>query len=186
MHWSIHSPSPFLCKHSASLLPDWFCPIVSVLVVLQRADCDLVERSPHTDEQEIDEQKDQLRQQFLAFGRAIAVQLRQAGYQADVFDPKTGYPIFSSPGQLWLDDVAVVRNCLGYPSVKVRGCCVIVHPDWGSAVYPSVVVSSAPLEVMAGVARELDWAEGVIGNGESVLERSEYHHSFIGCGSLTQ
>jgi Methylmalonic aciduria and homocystinuria type D protein len=143
MQWSVHSPSPFICKHRDRLLPEWVGQISSVLVVLQRANCGLTDRNGLTETQ-----KQNLRDRFLEWGSAIAAQLHRQGYRADLFDPKTGYPLWSQAGTLGLDDVAVVRACLGYSITQAHGCCLILHPEWGNAVYPSVLVSSADPKIL--------------------------------------
>jgi Methylmalonic aciduria and homocystinuria type D protein len=143
MQCSVHTPSPFIRKHRDRLLPEWTERVCSVLVVLQSASCDLIVRNRLTELQ-----KQSLRHQFLRWGGAIANQLHQQGYLADMFDPKTGLPTFSKPGSLGLDDVAVVQACLGYDVLQAQGCHLILHPEWGNAVYPSVIVSSAAPKVV--------------------------------------
>lgn len=150
MYCSAHVPSPYICAHADDLLPTWKCPIASVLLVLQLAACDLRDRTTTTEAE-----KQRLRQQFVAFGSTVADRLQQLGYEAELFDPKTGWPMSSPPGQLHLDDVAVVRDCLGYFTHGYRGCSVILHPTWGSAVYPSVLLSSAPPELVAWVTKDV-------------------------------
>lgn len=181
MQCSVHYPSPFIQRHSAKLLPTWTRPVGSVIVMLQPTGCDLAERSTTTEEQ-----KQQLRQRFLQVGQAIALHLQAQGHLADLFDPKTGYPVLSQPGSLALDDVAVVQACLGYPINFLKDCCVLLHPRWGSAVYPSVLMSSATPAWVERVLREWDWWGGSAASERSGLSRSEYHHSFIGCGRFTQ
>ena len=53
------------------------------------------------------------------------------------------------------DDVAVVRASLGYPIALQGDCLISLHPDWGSAVYPSILVSSAPPTVLEAIAQLL-------------------------------
>jgi Methylmalonic aciduria and homocystinuria type D protein len=100
--------------------------------------------------------KDQLRQQFLELSATIAAQLQQMGYLVTRFDPRTGLPIDCRPGELRLDDVAVVRSLLGYSIEDHGGCATILHPSWGRAVYPSVLLSSASPEVVERVMRAID------------------------------
>jgi hypothetical protein len=138
MQWSVHPPSQFLGRCRDRLLPDWAVEIRSVVLLLQRADCKLCQRNPRTEQQ-----KQVLRDRFLHWGSTITHYLSHQGFAADLFDPKTGYPVFSQAGPLMLDDVAVVRACLGYERVDQQGCWMVLHPEWGSAVYPSVLVSSA-------------------------------------------
>ena len=163
MQYSVHRPSPFISNHLDSLLPEWSRPVASVMIVLQRCDCDLLERTARTEAQ-----KQQLRRQFLRFGRGVARRLQYLGHLADLFDPCTGLPLLSQPGQLWLDDVAVVRACLGYQSTNSCGCSVLIHPVWGNAVYPSTLVSSAAPDLVELVAR------------------SECHQSRRECVNLTE
>ncbi|HEY9645204.1 MAG TPA: methylmalonic aciduria and homocystinuria type D protein [Chroococcidiopsis sp.] len=155
MQWSVHSPSAFIQDRAASLLPDWSCAIEpvlieSVLIVLQPCDRVLLERTLETEAQ-----KERLRQNFLEIGAMVVLRLVEQGYRADLFDPSSGFPVYSSPGHTRLDDVAIARACLGYPVSRSGGCAVILHPLWGSAVYPSTVVSSAPPWVIEAVAASL-------------------------------
>ncbi len=168
MQYSVHAPNPFICKNLPRLLPDWSLPVRSVLVVLQPCPVELIQFTPETDAQ-----KQQLRQRFLKFGLAIVHILRRAGYLADLFDPRTGHPLLSQAGTLRLDDVAVVRSTLGYSTTHFGDCCSILHPHWGSAVYPSILISSA----------EPSQVESAISEVDGLLET---HHSLSGCGSLTE
>ncbi|MGA7932972.1 MAG: methylmalonic aciduria and homocystinuria type D protein [Kovacikia sp.] len=147
MQYSVHAPSQFICTHLDRLLPDWSSPVLSVLVVLQPCSCDLVKKTSIAEAQ-----KQRLRQNFLQFGYRVASQLQQKGHLAEVFDPRTGLPLLSQAGQLRLDDVAIVRSCLGYQTMDSAGCLVILHPLWGSSVYPSTLLSAAAPEVVALVS----------------------------------
>jgi len=143
IQFSVHSPNLYLQNYWRQLLPDWATPVHSVLVVLQRCQCSLLERT-----EESETTKNQLRDRFLSIGRKLAPELWLSGYQVDFFDPRTGLPFLSSAGSLVLDDVAVVHATLGYALLHQGNCSVILHPQWGSAVYPSTLVSSAPLPVL--------------------------------------
>jgi hypothetical protein len=131
-------------------------------VVLQPSSLELVQRTP-----EIESHKYHLRSQFLAFGFKVAEYLQQKGYPTELFDPRTGFPVLSPAGSLRLDDVAVVRSTLGYATAKLGNCSTIVHPHWGSAVYPSIVMSSADRST---VESAIDAVEGLV----------EYHHALSG------
>lgn len=149
MQYSVHPPSPFINTHWHQLLPDWSCPVESILVVLQPCSCDLAAKTPATDDQ-----KQRLRQQFLEFGNQVAHHIRQRGYLVEMFDPRTGLPLFSQPGSLPLDDVAVAQACLGYQTRDRWGCSLILHPTWGSAVYPSTLLSSAPPAIIETILHQ--------------------------------
>ncbi|MDX2096370.1 MAG: hypothetical protein SFW36_01220 [Leptolyngbyaceae cyanobacterium bins.59] len=146
MHCSIHRPSPFIQAHSAHLLPDWCLPVGSVLVVLQRCEVPLQETNDITETW-----KDELRGHFIHLALPIVMQLEAWNHLAEIFDPRTGLPLRSRCGPLPLDDVAVVRSVLRYPTLDCGGCEVVLHPCWQTAVYPSVVLSSAHPIVMEAV-----------------------------------
>lgn len=158
MDYSVHPPSPFIQTHWQQLVPTWSQPVGSLLIVLQSSLCSFLDPSANTTQQ-----KQQLRQQFLEFGRVIAHQLQQKGYLAEVFDPCNGLPTLSPPGSLHLDDVAVVRNCLGYPTLPFHGCIVILHPRWGGSTYPSTLMSSASPEVLQQVVDEVTRSQDKFG-----------------------
>lgn len=159
MQCSIHSPNDYLCLHGDRLLPTWPCAIASVLVVLQPCACDLLLNSEDPQnfaKQLAERQKAKLRQRFLRFGCKVAHQLQQRGALAEPFDPRTGQPVLSPPGPLRLDDVAIVHACLGYPTIRHQGCAVILHPTWGSSVYPSTLLSSAHPTELAHVIAQVE------------------------------
>lgn len=150
MQCSVHPPNPFIQFHLDQLLPDWNVPILSVLVVLQQCSTALWDRTRETEVQ-----KNCLRQKFMQFGQQLVPFLQQSGYLAEVIDPQTGLPTVSQAGSLKLDVVRVVDTCLGYGMTVSGDCKVIVHPTWGSAVYPAVIVSSAQPSVLQGVVDRL-------------------------------
>ena len=143
MQCSVHAPNQFIHAHLDRLLPDWTEPALSVLIVLQPCCVSLEHQTPETEQQ-----KHNLRQTFLELGQAVAAKLHQQGYLADVFDPKTGFPTLTQPGNLRLDDVRVAHACLGYALDRSDKCTLILHPKWGKAVYPAVLVSSAHPNVL--------------------------------------
>lgn len=142
MQYSVHSPSPFIQRHYSSLLPDWDAVPQSVLIVLQATS------QPLGTSQDITAFKDYWRSRFVAIVAMIVPVLEQAGWRADGFDPKTGYPLRSAAGAQRLDDTAVVKACLGYGDRGWAGCRVVLHPDWADAVYPSVIVTTAPPTIL--------------------------------------
>jgi Methylmalonic aciduria and homocystinuria type D protein len=164
MQWSVHPPNAFLQSHLDQLLPGWRSPVQSILIVLQHSGQSLLQHTTATEAE-----KRRLRQRFILFGQQLISQLQSQDYQGELFDPRTGLPLLSAPGTLHLDDIAVVRSTLGYPTHLQGGCMTIKHPTWGSAVYPSILVSSAPPEVLE----------------QSVIGLLAYHHSRSAADSLT-
>ncbi|MDB9312670.1 methylmalonic aciduria and homocystinuria type D protein [Spirulina sp. CS-785/01] len=135
-----YPPTPFLKANLPLLLPDWSAEEVWVIITLQQANCDLLPSTP-----ESEQEKQRLRSCFIELALKLVQQIKDQGGEADFFDPKTGYPRFSSPGSLTHDDVATVQTILGYSTIA-GNCRAIIHPQWGTAVYPGIIVTSLPVE----------------------------------------
>lgn len=148
---SIHSPSPYICANLERILPDWKNQSSSmwVVIVLQRSHYELVEKTAV-----VEAEKQLLREQFMRFGLDVSFNLGDRGYLTDLIDPRTGYPLRSRPGQIPHDDTAAVQALLDYPIIK-NECRVLVHPDWGTAVYPSILFSLSPPIIIEWTIRDV-------------------------------
>ncbi len=147
---SIHSPSQYICANRERILPDWKSqPDLWVVIVLQQSRYQLVRRTTATELE-----KERLREKFMRFGCDLAFKLRDHGYLTDLIDPSTGYPLLSHPGEIPHNDTAVVQALLNYPVIKNK-CRVLIHPLWGTAVYPSILISVAPPKVIATFTKEI-------------------------------
>lgn len=136
---TIHSPTRYIRNNSQRILPDWKNTLeMSVAIVLQQSQLPLTENSPL-----IETEKQRLRAIFMRFACDVAFDLRDKNYLTDLIDPRTGYPLLSRPGQITHDDIAVVKALLKYPIICNK-CRVLIHPKWGTAVYPSILISAAP------------------------------------------
>lgn len=148
-HFTCPLPT-YLQTHFHQFLPQWDVAAESVLIVLQRVPEPLCVTTPR-----IDSYKQHCRHRFLIWAEQIASQLQTQGYRCDIFDPRTGQPMLSQPGERCLDDAAVVQACLRYDLKPCGDCCVIDHPEWGSAVYPSILITSAPPEILHQIATRI-------------------------------
>lgn len=135
----IAPPHQFLLKYQQQLLPAWDTPVVTVILCLQQSAISL-EESNH----EVTQQKEQLRIKFIHWGCNLVHALQAQGYRSDLFDPRNGYPWFSSPGKLTFDDSAAVHALLHFPLKKSQNCSLIEHPTWKHNIYPGTVVTDAP------------------------------------------
>ncbi|NJK41588.1 MAG: methylmalonic aciduria and homocystinuria type D protein [Acaryochloridaceae cyanobacterium SU_2_1] len=150
IHYSVHIPNTFISNHVCQLLPEWVVPVLSVLIVLQQSPVQLSEKTPETEFH-----KQQLRNQFVQLARKIVLDLQRMNYRAEIFDPRTGYPLLSQPGDLRLDDVAVIEASLGYHLQQTGGCRIVEHPTWGYAVFPSVLLSAATPDITDAVVESV-------------------------------
>ena len=141
---SIHFPTRYIRNNCERILPDWKDELkMSVVIVLQQSQFSLVESTPV-----IEAEKQRLRARFMRFACDVAFNLRDRNYISDLIDPRTGYPLLSRPGQIPHDDTAVVKALLEYPIICNK-CRVLIHPKWGTAVYPSILISVAPQTIIA-------------------------------------
>ena len=145
----IDHPNQFIKQNQQDLLPTWTISIKSIILILQKSHFPL-ENSNH----EIEQEKDYLRERFFRLGCNLVFKLRDSQYQSDLFDPRNGYPLLSRPGNLTLNDTALVQDLLGFNVVKHR-CSLLIHPKWGTAIYPSTIVTSASLEIIQPMIQNL-------------------------------
>jgi hypothetical protein len=141
-------PNQFICDHTVDLLPDWSQPVGSVILVLQRCSCSLLNNTP-----EAKKVKNRLRQRFLVFGATVARSMTKLDYLTEIFDPASGAPTRSRSGVLRVDDVALVHSLLSYAVIDHDGCSVLLHPLWNDAVYPSTIITSASPITLTSVIR---------------------------------
>lgn len=151
---SIHCPSSFVVQNLERVLPGWDLPVLWVVLILQQARCELVESTP-----EVEREKERLRETFMRFGFEVAFTLRDRGFSSNLIDPRTGYPLLSRPGEIPHDDTAVVKALLGFPVIRNR-CCVLEHPLWGKAVYPSTLLTCAPPEIIKPTLKHVGAQQG--------------------------
>ena len=134
------SPHEFLIKHQPQLLPDWKTKVSYLILVLQQSSLSLKRSTP-----QVALEKNRLRAEFMRMGCTLIFALQDLGYESDLFDPRTGYPLIAELGMAF-DDNAAVKTLLNYPVVAHEQCSLITHPVWGHNVYPGTIVTAANLE----------------------------------------
>lgn len=137
----ITSPHRFFIEHQQELLPGWHS-VSYLIIVLQQSAMSLEQSTT-----EVAAEKNRLRNKFLGFGRSLISRLKERGFDSDLFDPLSGYPLFNTPG-IALDDNAVVRALLNYPLISYQQCSLIAHPEWQHCVYPATVATNAPHDMV--------------------------------------
>lgn len=146
---SVHRPSSFIYQNLERVIPDWNLPVLWVVVVLQQSRYELAETSIP-----VEREKERLREKFMRFGLDVAFNLRDRGFLSDLIDPRNGYPLLSRPGEISHDDTAVVHALLGLP-VTINKCSVLMHPAWGTAIYPSILMASASPRIIKSVLKSV-------------------------------
>jgi hypothetical protein len=95
-------------------------------------------------------QKDMLLERFAAWASATCDALSEQGFWADFCDPASGLPMRSKGNAIYpeVQGLTMLRN---YPILNVGACKLVLHPTWGSAVYPATLFTNAPPAVLLDV-----------------------------------
>jgi len=110
-----------------------------VIPTCQKALHDLVKVGP-----EIEEEKDRLLEVFIDFAKNICTALRDDDYWADYIDPCSGLPMMTKDCNKVYSEVDGMEVMLQYKTMNCGCCKVLLHPVWGSSVYPATIFTSAP------------------------------------------
>ncbi|MEB3231268.1 MAG: methylmalonic aciduria and homocystinuria type D protein [Leptolyngbyaceae bacterium] len=151
MEGAVCPPSGFIRQHWRRLLPHWPLPVLSVLILVQRSPIPIDDYTAA-----VEQNKQQLRDRSIHLLQPLIGQIHQCQHQAVLFDPQTGFPYQSTDQGIPLNDVAVIYDllgdCLGYDLKQCGECYCLVHPRWGSQVYPAIVVCSALPGILGAIA----------------------------------
>jgi len=92
-----------------------------------------------------DVEKDRCLEAFFAFAKPLCQELQAKGFFADYIDPCSGLPMITPDTQKVFDEVQSAQVLLSYP-IQNTGCCkILLHPKWGSSVYPATLFTTAPV-----------------------------------------
>ena len=101
---------------------------------------------------EVEKEKDHCLERFAAFGAAVCAELRAAGHWADYIDPCSGLPMLTKgQNSKVYDEVAGMQLLLRFATQNAGCCKVLLHPQWGAAVYPATLFTTAPFEQLQAV-----------------------------------
>ncbi|KAL7750400.1 hypothetical protein RI367_004173 [Sorochytrium milnesiophthora] len=142
------------------------CPLLVVLF-MQRMQHDTVAFG-----KEVDDERDQKLERFIRLARSLAQRIQDHHPQpsrevedacsrwVNFTDPASGRPVRShrcskhipaastaavdGPGGVY-PDVAGAQQLLQYDTMNVGCCQILLHPRWGSYVYPATLFTNAPL-----------------------------------------
>lgn len=101
----------------------------------------------------VDVEKDFCLERFIEFARRVTDELRAAGRWCDYIDPCSGLSMINRESQHIYGEVDALVTLLNYQTTN-SGCCkVVLHPKWGSAVYPaSLFAKCSPDELRGAIA----------------------------------
>jgi hypothetical protein len=122
-----------------------------VIPTCQRSDVDLV-----TTGEAADAEKDRLLERFAEWAVALCGRLSSAGYWCDYIDPCSGLPMMHKEGQTPYSEVEGLTVLLGYRTANAGCCKVVLHPKWGTSVYPATVFARAPAAAVEAAIRAVE------------------------------
>jgi hypothetical protein len=122
-------------------------PMVAV-PTCQRAGVDLVATG-----EAVDDEKDRLLERFVAWAVAVCGRLSSAGYWCDYIDPCSGLPMMHKESQTPYSEVEGAALLLGYRTSNAGCCKVVLHPKWGTSVYPATLFARAPAAAVEEAVR---------------------------------
>lgn len=114
-------------------------PDLLIVPTCQRAETDLVNTG-----EAADAEKDRLLERFAEWAVAVCGRLSSAGHWCDYIDPCSGLPMMHKESQTPYSEVEGLSVLLGYRTANAGCCKVVLHPKWGTSVYPATLFARAP------------------------------------------
>lgn len=114
-----------------------------IIPTCQKSEIDLVNWG-----EQADKEKDRLLEQFVGFAQKVCATLALQGYWADYIDPCSGLPMIHKETNAVYGEVEAMGTLLGYKAQNAGCCKIILHPRWGSSVYPATMFAKGPLEIL--------------------------------------
>jgi len=121
-----------------------------IITTNQHSSLDLVKLGP-----EVDQEKDRCLEFFMAFAKELCGLLRDAGYWADYIDPCSGLPMLTPNTTKCYSEVEGMQSLLRYKTMNAGTCKVMLHPQWGSSVYPASAFTDAPQDIVSNMLKKV-------------------------------
>eukprot|EP00850_Spirogloea_muscicola_P004193 SM000018S03558 [mRNA] locus=s18:34600:35835:+ [translate_table: standard] len=151
MEYSVHSCPEHYKRELAAMFPGQDLGDVVIVPTCQRAAMELVRFGD-----EVEAEKDRLLEVFMAWAQAVHKEASSLGYFCDYIDPCSGLPMVHRGTSTVYSEVDALQFFLGY-SCQNAGCCkVVLHPKWGSAVYPATLLTNAPPALLLNLIAKVD------------------------------
>ena len=145
----VRKPSQFIIKNTVKLLPDWTSLPGSIIIVLLYSQIPI-----ETVNQEVEREKQRLKQEFLQFGNQLKLILQKEKYLIELIDPQEGKPMNTEEGSIRFDIVATIHQLLGFTFRNTdKGCKMLDHPAQKTAIYPSILLSDVSPKLIDSILR---------------------------------
>mmetsp|Transcript_10931 Transcript_10931/g.32517 ORF Transcript_10931/g.32517 Transcript_10931/m.32517 type:complete len:163 (-) Transcript_10931:1150-1638(-) len=143
MEFSVHACPSRIRTEVATVLPGADLDKLLIVPTCQRAVTDLVKTG-----EEVEKEKDELLEKFMEWAKKVCKTLEDQGYWSDFIDPCSGLAMIHQDSQIVYSEVEALSILKGYSTANAGCCKVLLHPKWGSSVYPASMFSCAPKDVL--------------------------------------
>ncbi|GIL74692.1 hypothetical protein Vretimale_2326 [Volvox reticuliferus] len=143
MEYSIHHVPPTMKREILTVFPQVNLDKLLIVPTCQHAAVDLVKTGEN-----VENEKDRLLEQFLAWAKTVCDQLTVDGHWSDYIDPCSGLPMIHTELNTVYPEVPALSILMGYQTANAGCCKVLLHPVWGSAVYPASLFTEAPQDTL--------------------------------------
>ncbi|GAX79736.1 hypothetical protein CEUSTIGMA_g7177.t1 [Chlamydomonas eustigma] len=157
LEYSVHlCPSKYSTEVS-SVLPSADLSKLLIVPTCQRSVMDLVQTG-----EEVDVEKDRLLERFMVWSETVCKILSDQGHWADFIDPCSGLAMIHKDSQQVYSEVEALSVLKGYKTANAGCCKVLLHPHWGSSVYPATMFTCAPLDALLSAIKQAEVSEAVL------------------------
>ena len=140
---SIHTLPRLVASEIKAILPGVDSPTGMIAILTaQKSKYELVEWGDA-----VAKEKDDLLERFVAWASVVRQNVMTKGYWADYIDPCSGLPANTDGNKIY-GEVDGFQALLGYRTQNANCCKILLHPKWGSAVYPASMFTNAPADVI--------------------------------------
>ncbi|KAK3263999.1 hypothetical protein CYMTET_27235 [Cymbomonas tetramitiformis] len=150
MEYSVHDCPRKHKEEVAAIFPGLDVQGMLIVPTCQNSAVDLVKVG-----EDVENEKDRLLEVFMEWAKAVCDILISKGYWADYIDPCSGLPMITRESRVVYGEVDALQTLLGYKTQNAGCCKVILHPKWGSSVYPSSMFAKAPLEELQAAIKQV-------------------------------
>mmetsp|Transcript_6279 Transcript_6279/g.12110 ORF Transcript_6279/g.12110 Transcript_6279/m.12110 type:complete len:171 (+) Transcript_6279:139-651(+) len=151
VHYDVLSCPKGLREEVKGIFPDIKFEDLLVVATNQRSKVDLVKMG-----EKVEVEKDNLLENFMEWAESLATALEAKGYWSDYVDPCSGLPMRRKECTAVYSEVNAMSLLLGFRTSNAGCCKVLLHPQWGSSVYPASFFTYAPLDVLQTTLEEVD------------------------------
>jgi Methylmalonic aciduria and homocystinuria type D protein len=156
VEYTVFSVPRSIKRDMQSVLPGVDVESLFIIPCCQRGAMDLVNLGS-----DVAAEKDRLLEVFAAFAGEVRSRLLEIAegdasdaYWCDYVDPCSGLPVHTKNVTIIYPEVDTMELLLRYRTSAAGPCKILMHPKWGSHVYPATMFAIAPLDVLQRVCQE--------------------------------